>query len=58
MQNSYKVKWKVSFTAKNEIGVDSRRLGTYFSFNPDLQRITEKERKITTRFRTGSHSLR
>ena len=53
----------MSFTAKNEIDEDSR-LGTYFSINPDLQSyvpkpqtIMEKERKITTIFRAGSHSL-
>ena len=40
------------------------RLGTYYQVNPQLkpwvpypQVILESERKITTRFRTGSHSL-
>ena len=40
------------------------RLGTYYRINPDLkgyvprpQYIMEFERKLITRFRTGSHSL-
>ena len=56
-------KWTNKFRANADQDENSR-LGTYYGINPELkpwvpnpQDIMESERKIITRFRTGSHSL-
>ena len=61
LRNNFELKWRNKFTNERD---ENSRLGTYFSVNPDLtpwvpipQNIMESERKIITRFRTGSHSL-
>ena len=63
LQNAFRLKWRDLFNEKVEADMDSR-LGTYFRLNPDLkpyvpqpQFMLESERKLVTRFRTGSHSL-
>ena len=63
LQNAYRTKWRNHLTEKMEADMDSR-LGTYIRLNPDLkpyvpqpQFLLESERKLVTRFRTGSHSL-
>ena len=63
LQNAFRSKWRNLLTEKVEADMDSR-LGTYFRLNPDLkpyvpqpQFMLESERKLVTRFRTGSHSL-
>ena len=56
-------KWKHKIMFEAESDNDSR-LGTYFRINPLLEKhvpcdkdVTEIERILVTRFRTGSHSL-
>ena len=63
LQISYKSKWSNTLRFKAESDADSR-LGTYLRINPEMkswipkpQSILEVERKLVTRFRTGSHSL-
>ena len=55
--------WRDSITSAAVNDPDSR-LGTYLRVNPDLkpyapipQNLLEDERKLATRFWTGSHSL-
>ena len=63
LQSEFKEKWKNKF--RDSANQDNNsRLGTYYQINPDLkpwvpspQTIMESERKVVTRFRTGSHSL-
>ena len=62
IQNSYFLKWKNKIREAVD-DLDSR-LATYYRINPSLQpyvpkpqTILEIERKLVTRFRTGSHSL-
>ena len=63
LQSTYKEKWtnKIKDSANHD---PNSRLGIYLQVNPELvpwvpspQTIMEFERKIVTRFRTGSHSL-
>ena len=63
LEEGYKSKWTQTIKTKAETDNDSR-LGTYLRINPTLkswvpkpQSILEIERKLVTRFRTGSHSL-
>ena len=59
----FKEKWTNRIRESAHQDMNSR-LGTYYQINPDLtpwipypQTIMESERKLVTRFRTGSHSL-
>ena len=63
LQNDYIMSWKNKFVFAANTDPDSK-LGTYYRINPNLnsyvpkpQLILEAERKVITRFRTGSHSL-
>ena len=61
LRNNFEIKWRNKFSEEND---SNSRLGTYYDINPELkpwvpipQNMMESERKIITRFRTGSHSL-
>ena len=63
LRAEFKTKWINKIRTFN-MDDNNGRLGTYYQVNPQLkpwvpypQVILESERKITTRFRTGSHSL-
>ena len=63
IETNYKLEWERKIRAKAIVDVNSR-LGTYYRINPQLQSyvpkpqvMLESERKLITRFRTGSHSL-
>ena len=63
LQNCFKTKWEDKIRNAS-IADHESRLGVYFQINPQLkswvpnpQSIHEIERKIVTRYRTGSHSL-
>ena len=63
LEANFRSHWRNSITQACENDPDSK-LGTYLRVNPDLipgvpipQYILEGERKLRTRFRTGSHSL-
>jgi hypothetical protein len=63
INNKYLDICRAKIIAKHNQDPDSK-LGTYYCVNPDFksnvqnpQRIMEFERELTTRFRTGSHSL-
>ena len=61
LELQYMDTWKRRFTESS--ADNDSKLGTYLQINPSLQRfvpttyLTESERILTTRFRTGSHSL-
>ena len=59
----YMDKWKQKILTAFNTDIDSK-LGTYYRVNPSLQpfglkdgTVTENERILLTRYRTGSHSL-
>ena len=63
LENQFRTKWteKINNAVTND---PDCRLGVYSRINPELvswvpipQKVHELERKIVTRFRTGSHSL-
>ena len=63
IEAKFRAHWRNIIVRKAEIDPDSK-LGTYLRVNPELkpfvpfpQNIMEGERKLITRFRTGSHSL-
>ena len=62
LEADYRQKWKESINLAAVTDPDSK-LGTYNRINPDLKPYSapkgmlEGERKLLTRFRTGSHSL-